>query len=76
MTDNHIQTLPEKLTREIARVTTLRAEYVSLDGMPNVNVKMTIMILDRALEAAKRAAGSADIEGQIAAVKSLEGCKA
>lgn len=69
------QTLPEKLAREIARVTTIRAEVVALVGMRGVIVTPLLYMLDAALERAKRAAGSADIVGQIAAVKDLEGFK-
>lgn len=63
----------EKLAREIARVTELRGQYASLDGMPSVNVKPVMTMIDVALEAAKRAAGVDDAVEQIRALKDLEG---
>ena len=65
--------LPEKLAREISRVTQLREQYISLRSWPGVNVEPAIYMMEDALEKAKQAAGSPDIEGQISAVKDLEG---
>ncbi len=65
--------LPEKLAREIARVTELRGQYAELVGMPGGNVRPVMFLIDHALEQAKLAAGSPDIEGQMAAVFDLEG---
>lgn len=65
--------VPEKLAREIARVTELRGQYASLDGMPGVNVKPLMFLIDQSLEVAKKAAGENDALTQIAALKTLEG---
>jgi hypothetical protein len=65
--------LPEKLAREIARVTELRSRYQALEGLPQVNVAPALMLMDAALEQAKRAAGSPDIEGQMRALAGLGG---
>lgn len=63
----------EKLAREIARVTALREQYATLDGMPQINVKPALLMLDWALEDAKRATGIDDAGQQIAALSSLQG---
>ena len=65
--------LPEKLAREIARVSELREQYSLFRGQPNINVEPAIFMMDDALEKAKQAAGSPDIEGQIREIKNLEG---
>lgn len=65
--------LPEKLAREIHRATKLRAQYVSLREMPQVNVEPLIVMIDASLEAAMQASGSNDIAAQIRAVEDLEG---
>lgn len=65
----------EKLAREIARVTELRGQYASMDGVPGVNVKPVMALIDTALEAAKRAAGVDDAVEQIRALQDLEGFK-
>jgi len=65
--------LPEKLAREIGRVTELRRQYAALDGMPQVNVKPAMALMDAALEIAKLAAVSADIEAQLLAIRILGG---
>lgn len=64
--------LPEKLAREIGRVTALREQYAALDGMPQVNVKPAIFMIDNALENAKRAAGMEDAIAQRQAISDLE----
>ncbi len=63
----------EKLTREVARVTKLREQYKSMDGMPGVNVKPAMLMMDHALEQAKIASGQCDALAQIHALQSLEG---
>jgi hypothetical protein len=62
----------EKLAREIRRVTELREQYARMDGMPNINVKPAMAMMNLALNAACEAAGMNDAEVQIAAVKELE----
>lgn len=64
--------VPEKLAREIARVTELRGQYAELDGMPGVNVKFALHDMDTTLEQAKKAAGLNDAVEQIRALKHLE----
>ena len=63
-----IRTLPERL----ARVSKVQARYVSLRDMPGVNVEPMIAVIERSLEAAKVAAESPDVEGQIRALRALE----
>lgn len=65
--------LPEKLAREIGRVTALRGIYADIDGTPGVNVKPVMFLIDQSLENAKRAAGMDDIAAQLSAVADLEG---
>jgi hypothetical protein len=62
----------EKLAREIRRVTELREQYARMDGMPNINVKPAMAMMNLALNAACEATGMNDAEVQIAAVKELE----
>lgn len=65
--------LPESLAGEIARVSALRSQYAALDGMPNVNVKPALAMMDAALQAAKKAVGTGDIAEQISALQGLSG---
>jgi hypothetical protein len=65
--------LPEKLAREIGRVAKLRERYANMHGMPQVNVKPMLHMIDAALERAFRAAGSGDITEQMASAQDLEG---
>lgn len=68
--------LPESLAREIGRVTELREQYQSMAGMPGINVAPAVVMMDAALERAKAASGSPDIEGQIHALNDLQGFSA
>lgn len=68
-----IETLPGRLAREISRVTAIREHYVSLLGWSGVEVRPAIMMIEMALRRALEAAGSPDVEGQIAALRDLEG---
>jgi len=63
----------EQLAREISRVTAVRERYAEIDGMPQVNVKPVLLMIDQTLERAKLAAGIDDVLIQIEAVKELEG---
>ena len=70
----------EALAGEIERVSTLRAEYRSLETAMagtwvgrQVNLLPVIAMIDRSLERAKRAAGSNDAVEVIAAIKDLRG---
>lgn len=65
--------LPEKLSREIARVTGIRASYYTLRNTPGVNVAPAMTMMAQSLERAHKAAGSGDPAEQIAAIKDLEG---
>jgi hypothetical protein len=58
----------EKLAHEISRVTTLRAQYASLDGMPQ-SMRPVMFLMDRTLQCAKAAVA---VEDQIVALKNLE----
>ena len=69
------QTLPGKLAVEIRSVTALREQYAEtgrLCGSP-ASVAPAMLLMQLSLDAAIEAAGSPDIEGQIAAVQDLEG---
>lgn len=68
-----IENVAEKLASEIRRVTTIREHYKRLDGMPGVNVKPAMAMMDYSLQAAIAAAGQDDALTQIAAVKDLQG---
>ena len=63
----------ERLAREIARVTKIREHYAALDGMPGINVKPALFLMDQELEAAKLAAGQDDAIAQMAALEYLAG---
>ena len=63
----------EKLAAEISRVSALREQYRSLDGMPGVNVKPAVWMMDVALDKAKEAAGIDDAIIQMTALVELEG---
>jgi hypothetical protein len=65
--------IAENLAREISRVTSIREHYAEIDGMPQVNVRPFLFMIDQALERAKLAAGIEDAVVQIEAVKELEG---
>ena len=68
--------LPEKLAREIRRVTELRGEYEEIDKLPNVIAGPAIMLMDAALEQACKAAGVDDPLVQMAALSDLQGFEA
>jgi len=65
--------VPEKLAREIRRVTELRCRYEEIGKLPNVIVGPAMMLMDAALEQACKAAGTLDAVAQIAAQQGLEG---
>jgi len=65
--------VPEKLAREIRRVTELRCRYEEVDKLPNVIVGPAMMLMDAALEQACKAAGVDDALIQMAALQELEG---
>lgn len=65
--------VPEKLAREIRRVTELRCQYEEVGKLPNVIVGPAVMLMDAALEKACKAAGLDDALVQIAALRELEG---
>lgn len=65
--------LPEKLAREIRRVTELREQYRKLEGTPNVMVAPAMAMMNLALETACTAAGDDNVINQILALKELEG---
>lgn len=68
-------TLPGKLAAEISRVTALRGDYEEAGRLagPMANMRPAIFMMTQSLKAAIAAAGSPDIQGQIAAVRDLEG---
>jgi hypothetical protein len=67
--------LPEKLAREIHRVTVLRTQYVEAERLvradAHVNVAPAIVLIDIALETAMTSAGSFDPMAQIDAIADL-----
>ena len=63
-----IETLAERLTREIARVTRLREEYAAMRGAPQIDVEATILTMDLSVEAARAAAVSCDTAAQLSAM--------
>lgn len=63
----------EALGREIGRVTELREQYASLDGLPNVNVKPAMAMMAMSLENAKVAVGTNDPILVIRALEDLKG---
>ena len=65
--------LAERLAEEIARCSQILARTAALDGMPQVNVKPMLFMLDRSIAAATRAAGCDDALLQMAALQDLEG---
>lgn len=67
--------VPEKLAREIRRVTELRGLYAEVGQMPHVIVGPAVMLMDAALEQACKAAGINDAKVQMAALQELEGFK-
>jgi hypothetical protein len=74
MAEDRGLTLPGKLASEISRVTELRCQYEDAQrrGGPSVNCSFAIAMITGALNHAVAAAGSPDIEGQIAALSLLE----
>jgi hypothetical protein len=70
-----LQTLPAKLASEIGRVSALRERYREIEErqLPSVNCAFVLFLLNSALTDAIAAAGNADIEAQMRAVKALEG---
>lgn len=69
-------TLPEKLAREIRRVTELRCRYASTGLLipgGEASVRPAMAFMHAALERACVAAGSPDIQQQIAALQDLQG---
>jgi len=69
------QNLPEKLARELVRVTAIRERYHEIgahSGANSVVVAPQIMMMDQVIEQGCKAAGSPDIEGQIRAIQALE----
>lgn len=65
--------VPEKLAREIERVTRLRSQYETMLTMPGCNVRPVIAMINLSLNAAQRAAGVDDAQEQIAALVDLQG---
>lgn len=67
--------LPEKLAREIHRVTLLRAQYAEAQrlGGDSVCVAPAMLMMDAALENAMKSAGLFDPLAQAKAVIDLEG---
>lgn len=63
----------EKLAREIMRVTTLKQRYHELEGMPQVNVRPALMLMQGSLEEACVAMGSDDVGRIVRAGRVLEG---
>jgi hypothetical protein len=76
-------TLPEKLSREVERVVTLRELLYrvagvrrNLDRHANIsNITLAIIHLDAVIEAGHVAAGSGDALAMIEAMRKLEECK-
>lgn len=68
------QTLPGKLAAEISRVTRLRAEYEEVGRLlgGRGNTRPAMLMMQISINKAILAAGSPDIEDQIAALKDLE----
>ena len=63
----------EKLSREVERVTTIKAHFEELRSMPNVIVEPQIIIMQASLERAHKAAGSNDPLQVMQAIGDLEG---
>lgn len=61
----------QKLAEEITRVTELRDRYRSIDGLPQVNAKLALFMMDKDLKEAQEANGSNDPVAVIGALKSL-----
>jgi hypothetical protein len=65
--------LPEKLAREIRRVTELRCQYEVIGREQNVIVFPAMILMQASLEKACKAAGNSDPLVQIAALEDLKG---
>lgn len=65
--------VPEKLAREIRRVTELRCFYEEIGKTQNILVQPAMMLMDAALEQACKAAGLDDAPVQMSALQELEG---
>lgn len=64
--------LVEGLSREIARVTELRAQYETLRGVPNVIVEPQIRMMNSAIELGQLAMGGGEIAKMMAALHTLK----
>lgn len=68
--------LVEALSREIARVTTLKGQYEALRNMPGVNVLPVLSMISTAIERAHKAMGDGDIMAMQVALDDLKGFEA
>lgn len=70
-----VQTLPGELAAQISRVTEIREQYRDAAKVAGAqaNFAPSIWLMTRAIDEAIRAASSPDIEGQIRAVRDLQG---
>lgn len=68
-------TVGDDFPREQARVRELMKQYLSLDGMPGVNVKFAIAALEAVLRRADQAAMSGDIVAILRSYEELKGCE-
>lgn len=71
MTDT--MNLAESLANEIARVSELRGTYAAMDGMPRINVKPVLYLIDASLLIAKSAVGSGNIVEMAKSIMDLKG---
>ena len=67
--------LATALPDEIARVSRLRDEFISLRGMPNVMVEPQITIMAAEIDRAVRALASGDVISIMRVYESLKGYK-
>lgn len=67
------ESLPEQLSREVERVTSIRERYMHLTDTPGVIVSPVVYLINAALEAAHKSAGYGDLGDMVAALRELKG---